>query len=274
MWVSCHIKTDSHRLNEEAFSTLMLPESSIRVSEVTENGFRLSSKCMKEEGQPAFVHLHHGHHALRCFVIALNIGTCGMFYWCDEPWAHPILHISESPDGDHISTNALIVTSDNPFERKKVLREVEVESAIKIFGMLARQPTELEVEYTKGLLLLRMNFYDVNFRKEAFLCFYRALENFIATRILCVKKLENELKDLQRAISMVGLPDFANEVKEIYKTRSSQVAHFQTAAREISLDEVLKTKVFLDFVMHKTLKAEADQIMLKTRQSTEPPKNS
>lgn len=42
---------------------------------------------------------------------------------------------------------------------------------------------------------------------------------------------------------------------------SSQVAHSQIDQREITFDEVMKAKVFFDFIMHKTFKAQANQIM-------------
>jgi len=111
-----------------------------------------------------------------------------------------------------------------------------------------------------------MNFYELNFRREAFLCFYRALEHFVAARILGVKKLKNELRDLQGGLAKVGASqNFQDELREIYAIRSSQVAHSQVGQREITLDEVLKTKVFLDFIMHKTFKEQADRIMQERR---------
>jgi len=107
-----------------------------------------------------------------------------------------------------------------------------------------------------------MNFCDIDFRREAFLCFYRGLENFVVTRILRVNKLRNELRDLQRALAQVGAsPEAIDELRELYTTRSSQVAHAQVSPRELSFEEVMKAKLFLDFAMHKTFKAQGVKLM-------------
>jgi hypothetical protein len=94
------------------------------------------------------------------------------------------------------------------------------------------------------------------------MCFWRALENFVGVRILKVTKLNNELRDLQRGLSIIGAPaELVAELKEVYITRSSQVAHAQTTVRDVTFDEVIKAKVFLDFVMYKTFKAQGVQLM-------------
>ena len=268
MWVSCRIRTDSHVLTDAAFRLLKLPESNIRVSEVTAHDFLLWIRGIEDRAVPERTHVHHGHHVIRAFLIALNVAAFGMFYWSAEPWVHPVLFLSDDLDGTNHRAGALVVTSSHSLETLKTLDENEVQNAVIIFGVLARERnTVLEGEYSKGLLLLRMNFYDVNFRREAFLCFYRALENFVARRILQVKKLKNELRDLQRGLVQIGASqELVDELAEVYTTRSSQVAHAQVTPREISFDDVMKAKVFLDFVMHKTFKAQGVQ-MLEARRN-------
>lgn len=75
-------------------------------------------------------------------------------------------------------------------------------------------------------------------------------------------KLRSKLRDFKRALAQVGASqELVEELREVYAIRSSQVAHSQINQREITFDEVMKAKVFLDFVMHKTFKAQANEIM-------------
>lgn len=111
-----------------------------------------------------------------------------------------------------------------------------------------------------------MNVLELNFRREAFLCFYRALEHFAANRILKVRRLSNELRDLQRAMrTLTDDDELIEELRTVYKIRSSQVAHSQDVQHDVSQDDLMKTKVFLDFVMHKTFKDEANIVMSARR---------
>ena len=98
------------------------------------------------------------------------------------------------------------------------------------------------------------------------MCFYRALEHFVAARIFGITKLRNELRDLQRGLAKLSAgEELLHELREVYSIRSSQVAHSQIGQREITLDEVRKTKVFLDFIIHKTFKQQANHIMESRR---------
>ena len=269
MWISCHIKSDSHILTEAAFRVLTLQESNIRVADVSAHEFLLSVRSFDDLDSQDHPHLHQGHSVIRAFLVAINVATFGMFYWSAEPWVHPVLFMSEKLEIAGRGISALVAKSDNTFDTRKKLDDREVQNALIIFGILAREkkPT-LEEEYSKGLLLLRMNFYEFNFRREAFLCFYRGLENFVAMRILKVKKLKNELRDLQRAIASIGgSQQIVDELREVYTTRSSQVAHAQGAPRNISFEDVMKAKVFLDFVIHKTFKTQGIKI-LESRRKT------
>jgi hypothetical protein len=138
---------------------------------------------------------------------------------------------------------------------------LDVQNAAIIFGMIAQEKDEAMVtEYTKGLLLLRANFLEINFFRDAFMCFWRALENFVGTRVLKVTRLKNELRDLQHGLGIIGASsELVAELKELYSTRSSQGAHAQTTVRDVTFDEVMKVKAFLDFVTHKTFKAQGVQ---------------
>jgi|GEM_PF-5647943 len=262
MWISCRVRSDSHTLNDASFRLLQLPDSNIRIQEVRERDFVISV-CALDGPQIETVKVHHAHHTINAVLIALNAGTIGSFYWLNDPWVHPVLTIADDLEGNNSRGSALIVESDTTYEELKPLEEQDIYNAILIFGIVAREDSNvLTGEYCRGLLLLRMNFYELNFRREAFLCFYRALEHFVAARILGIKKFRNELRDLQRGLAEVGASqELQNELREVYAIRSSQVAHSQIGQRDITFEDVLKTKVFLDFIMHKTFKKEADRIM-------------
>jgi len=268
MWISCRIRSDSHTLTEPPFRLFQSTESNIRVHGVRERDFVLSVRALNEN-DPEPSQVHHGHHVTNAVLISFNVGCLGSFYWNEDPWVHPVLTVADDLDGTNARSAALIVTSDTTHEDLRPIADRDLYNTALIFGIVAREDSRvLTGEYCRGLLLLRMNFYELNFRREAFMCFYRALEHFVASRILGVKKLQNELRDLQRGIGSLGASaDLVNELKEIYAIRSSQVAHSQIGQRDITLDEVLKTKIFLDFVMHKTFKEQANRLMESRREA-------
>ncbi len=267
MWVSCRIKCDSHLLTESVFRLFQMDEMKTRIREVKERSFLISVKSLDEEA-PEPVQVHDCHRVICAMLIALNVGSIGMFYWADDPFVHPVLTVADDLDGNNAHSGALIVHSNTAYEELKPLTEQDVESAALVFGIVAREKSALLTgEYCRGLLSMRMNFAELNFRREAFMCFYRALEHFAAVRILKVKRLSsNELKDLQRALrTITNEQALLDELKVVYSIRSSQVAHSQGLQRDLTLDEVLKTKVFLDFVMHQEFKAEANREMAQRR---------
>jgi hypothetical protein len=262
-WISCRIRTSSHTLTPAAFRVLQLAESTIRVSDVQSETFRIAFGHFNEQDIPERTKVHHAHNGTLIFLVALNVATIGLFYWAVDPWTHPVYGLQDEPESAPVRMGSLIATPDTTFEKRKDLTDFDVQNALIIFGMLAKEKDQfLEREYIRGILLLRMSFYDINFCREAFMCFWRALENFIGVRILKVSKLKNELRDLQRGLTMVGAStELVSELRDVYAIRSSQVAHAQVAPRLVTFDEVMKTKVFLDFVMHKTFKAQGVQIL-------------
>lgn len=266
MWVSCRIRSDSHTLSEPPFRLFQSVKSNIRVHHVQEHDFVLSVR-MLNNSLPENVQLQQQHHVINAVLIALNVATIGSFYWYNDPWVHPVLTVADDLSGTNSRAAALVVKGKSNLDELKAIDEQEIYNTVLIFGIVAREDSNtLTGEYCRGLLLLRMNFCELNFRREAFLCFYRALEHFVASRILGVKKLKNELLDLQRGLAkIVASQALQDEFRELYVVRSSQVAHSQIGQREITLDEVLKIKAFLDIIMHKTFKEQADQIMQSRR---------
>lgn len=272
MWVSCRIRSDSHLLTTPPFHLFQLDASNIRIHTIREHDFVVSVRPLDEHAQDSS-QLHDGYRVISALLIAFNVGALGTFTIAQAPWAHPILTIAENLEGNGARSTALVVEPETAYEERRAISEIDVEAAALVFGIVARERTPvLTGEYLRGLMLMRMNVLDLDFRREAFLCFYRALENFAAARILKVRKLSNELRDLQRALrTLTNDEELIGELQTVYRIRSSQVAHSQVAQENISKDDLLKTKVFLDFVMHRTSRAEANAAMSAQRAKNSEP---
>ncbi|MDF1817247.1 MAG: hypothetical protein P1U54_01255 [Immundisolibacteraceae bacterium] len=264
MWISSPVCSDSHILKPESFQLFQRDDSNIRIHEVRKHDFVLSVRPLHENA-PESAQIHDCHRVISSMLVALNTGVIGTFRFSQDPWAHLVLNVREELKGSSSRTTALIVDPDTEYSERKDITEHNVKNCALIFGIIARESTSvLTGEYLRGLLLMRMNVLELNFRRESFLCFYRALEHFAANRILKVTKLSNELRDLQRALRKLTDDDeLIGELQNVYRIRSSQVAHSQNDQEDISLDDLLKTKVFLDFVIHKTFKKEANEAILK-----------
>ena len=268
MWVSCRLRTDSHTLASSAFRLFQLHDSNIRVHDVRDHDLLISVRPLNTDA-PEPAQIHDCHRVITAMLIALNVGTLGTFAFAQDPWAHPILTAADDLTGRNARSIALVVEADTAYPERRQIEETDVESAALVFGIIARERTPvLTGEYCRGLLLARMNVLELNFRRESFLCFYRALEHFVANRLLKVRRLTNELRDLQRGLRMLTADqELIDELRTVYRIRSSQVAHSQDKQSDISQDDLMKTKVFLDFVMHKTFKEEANRAMAARRNS-------
>lgn len=270
MWTSCVVETSSHELTAEPFSLLANDQLNMRIRVLSESELLISVRHIGADNEAHIQKVHTAHQVIRMLLISLNVASLGYFYWKNAPWLHPILITSEDLAETNQANSALLAIPVHSFEKKSQITKLDAQNAILIFGILAKERTfDLDEEYTKGILLLRMQFCDVEFRREAFLCFYRALEYFIASRVLKVKKFTNELKDMQRGLASVGLKNIIlDEFKEIYTIRSSQAAHSQITPRKITFEEVMKAKVFLDFVIHKTFVTQATEILRSNNKNT------
>ena len=266
MWVSCRLRTDSHTLTSAAFRLFQLDASNIRIHGVREHDLLISVRPLNSEA-PEATQIHQCHRVITAMLIALNVGALGTFTFAQDPWAHPVLTTTDDLDATNGRSTALVVEAETAYAERRHIDERDVENAALIFGIVARERTPvLTGEYCRGLLLARMNVLELNFRRESFLCFYRALEHFVANRLLKVRRMSNELRDLQRGLRMLTSDqELIDELRTVYRIRSSQVAHSQDEQTDISQDDLMKTKVFLDFVMHKTFKEEANRAMSARR---------
>lgn len=263
MWISCNLKTSSHTLSSEVFSVFQSGNANTRICIVSDNEMTISVRHIEAEDDKSLQIFHDAHHVINSFLIAFNVASMGFFYWKNIPQLCSIFSTSSDFDGANRVVSALIAEPEHHFENKVPLTKIDVKNAILVFGILAKESSfAIDNEYIKGILLLRMQFYDVNFRTEAFICFYKALEFFVTSRILKTNKLENELKDIQRGLEIIGMKkELYDEFKNIYIIRSSLAAHTQKEPRALTFDEVMKAKIFLDFVIHRTFVTKGHALM-------------
>lgn len=262
MWASCRIISEAHILPVGSFKRFQSEQLNTRIIRTDEHHLRISvrppTRCSPDQ------HIYHSHHVIKALVLALNVGSMGNFYWENGPWAHPILSITDNLDGADSQEVALIAESPPAdLGQLRPFSDMDEYRVTLLFGVFARGSAHvLENEYCRGLLLHRMQFCEIDFRRDAFMCFYRVLEHFVTRRVLSAPRLQNELKEIQLCIRSLGFGDaLVDEMRELYVIRSSQTAHAQNAQRLITGDEVLKMKLYTDALLFRTLFAEANDIM-------------
>jgi hypothetical protein len=263
MWASCILRSDAHRIEPDSFRRFLSDEINTRILRLDDNRIRVSVRA-HQASESIDEHLHHAHHVIKAVVLALNVGSLGHFYWEEGPWAHPRLTITDELDGLNRRDFAIVAKPESPdFGEPRAFSDSDEYRTVLVFGVFARGSANvLENEYCRGLLLHRMQYCEIDFRREAYMCFYRVLEHFVTRRILGVPKLQNELRDIQSCIRKLGFGEMLiNEMKELYQIRSSQTAHAQNIPRKITLDEVMKIKIYVDALLNKTLLAEGNAIM-------------
>jgi hypothetical protein len=121
-----------------------------------------------------------------------------------------------------------------------------------VFGSLAQERKPyFRTEYLKGVYHFGLEFFDLTFRKDAFANFYRCFEHFIADRVLSVRKLQNECKQLTGGLRKLRVPEVVVNMfkNELYPLRSAQVMHSQTEQVEIEWEKVAKIKALTDTAM-------------------------
>jgi len=274
----CIIISHSHRLNKEAFSLLMSGNSPLIVSDVKEKSFLLTvtnepSNCTNIKH---FVSLSH--FCISTFIMALNIASLGYFTWDWYGFSVPRYEVYNPLEEKKILTFPLQMEYRKEYfkGRIKEITEKEIRNACKYYGVLAKDKEEkisiIREEYIKGILHLSLTFCNIDFCKEAFFNFYRCFENIVTNKVLQVKKLDKEVKNIEKAINKVGLGKIlTKQFKSIYVIRSNQVMHAQKKQVNITLDDVYAIKICLDAllfkvftpILEKALKGTEDYMMNK-----------
>jgi len=250
--IICSVRSHSHRLNNEAFSLLMSGGTNIFVSEVKEKSFLLScvnetTVCKTAERFALIAHV-----CFSTFIMALNIATLGHFTWNWSTFTPPLYKFIDPQHED----NTTIVSLQILKKKENNIRDItknEIRNASLLYGALAKEKeSNVRKEYIKGILHLSLDFFDINFHREAFGNFYRSFEYFATGRVLKVRRLSNELKELQEVITDFGFGNqIAEEFRSLYQLRSSQIMHAQKKQVEVKIDDVLKMKTILDGILYK-----------------------
>lgn len=250
--ITCSVRSHSHRLNNEAFSLLMSGRTNLFVSEVEERSFSLS--CVNET--TVCKTLQHfalaAHLCFSAFIMALNITSLGRFTWNWTTLAPPLYKFIDPEHEDNTTTISLEILKKKENDIGNITAN-EVRNASLLYGALAKEKeSNIRKEYIKGILHLGLDFLDINFNREAFGNFYRSFEYLATARILKVRKLSDELKELQKVITRFGLKDeIVEEFRSLYQLRSNQIMHAQKKQIEVKIDDVLKMKTILDVVLYK-----------------------
>jgi len=261
MWAYCDVVSERHVIDVDSFNRLASNELNFRVLRLDNHRIRVFVRAAGPCSELEL--LHHAHLVIKALVLALNVASLGHFFWHNGPWAHPVFALAEDLLGSNAREFALVTSSPRVDVENRAFSDADEYRATLLFGVFARSSAHvLEDEYCRGLLLLQMQFGEIDFRRDAFMCFYRVLEHFVTRRVLGIPKLQNELKDIQSCIRALGFSeDVIAEMKELYIIRSSQTAHAQNIQRQITSEEVLKLKVYVDACLFKVLFEEANTIM-------------
>lgn len=262
MKIAFDIRSRSHRIGDDCFDFFAKNKTGLEITRLSDATFTLSIDTSTFKNFGSDNPLFHAHWSATCLLISLNIATVGCFSWNVPPSFHPIYRVLESSTTEFQN---LISWEQQPpatlFELRE-LTDLDMENAVIIFGSLIKDhDSNSRIEYLKGLLHIDAAHVDVSFYREAFGNFYRCVEAFITQRVLQVKQLSSEVKDIQRGLKMIGAGDDVLLVafKEIYTIRSNQFAHAQKLQLPFKFDDVLKAKAFADLVMHKYYRVQAEK---------------
>lgn len=262
MKIAFDIRSQSHRISNGCFDFFTQNATGFEITRLSDATFRLSVDTSTFEDFGSDSPLFHAHWSASCFLISLNIATVGYFCWNESASLHPIYRVQESSAGEFGYDLTWQQQPQEMCTERRELTDLDVQNVVIIFGSLSRdQDSNSRIEYLKGLLHMGVSHVDVSFYREAFGNFYRCVEAFITQRILQVKQLSNEVKDIQRGLRQLGVVDevLLTAFKEVYAIRSNQFAHAQKPQRPFEFDDVLKAKAFADLVMQKYYKKQAER---------------
>jgi hypothetical protein len=252
MYINTRIKSYHHILNADAFKIFMTDKHSFKISNVQSCSFDLSIKANPDESESDLT--SRAHSIINYYLVALNIATLGHFSW-DFQLVSPVPYFSSNTPGDFDKFIFLHKKSD--FEFDEDLLEINgnlIWQSLKIMIALMEEKDEVFIgEYTKGIFGLHYSLFNINFKNESFSSFYRAFEYFCTQRILKIKSLNNEKKQLKSVLIDFGFEkEITDGFDKIYQIRCNDIMHAQKGLNDgVDLDVLLRLKIFLDSILHK-----------------------
>lgn len=263
VFVRTKVVSHYYLLTEDAFEYFRKPELLIEVSDVKENSFLLS--CYKTASDPSLeIFYAKCHDIISHFLLAINVATLGHFTWDFRFVSQaPYLFVDEHNNISHFlfSEFAKYKNNEQPLEINKGLMWRTLQLFLAIGN---EQDRSLKKEYIKGLYNLHHSFFDIEFLNEAFSSFYKTFEFFCTARLLKVKKLTNEKRQLRKVLADFGFEEAVlTDFDKLYQIRCNQAMHAQKSLDSIDKEAVIKMKIFLDSIMHKFYQPIWEKILKK-----------
>lgn len=264
--LECPVRSHSHNLNEKVFESLMPGRTNIYVTGVTKDTFTLGCVNAVANIKSISDFAPIAHVCISNFIMAINIASVGHFSWDYGEFPFPVYRYFDDKrriNGKHIIMGHVWINEQDIDD----ITSNQILATKLLYGTLCGEDDiNVRKEYISGLLHLDLDFFDIEFYKAAFSNFYRSFENFAAKRVLKTKGLKNELKELQKIITTLGLgSDIVEEFTHMYQLRCNQVMHAQKDQIDIELDDVLKMKAILDAVLYKVYQPVWEEGLKKLR---------
>ncbi|MCF1458254.1 MAG: hypothetical protein LPH21_12070 [Shewanella sp.] len=268
MKTSVRIKSKSHKLSSESFRLLEKLKTNFMVEVINERAFHLIWNVSENSDLFNKYHDHHCSIAFSSMLAAINIASLGLFSWHDGTDMGPI-YARVSSEENKPKFITLQADHKQEYENIRELTEKETHDALILFGSMAREKEQIVVvEYIKGVMHLSSSYYDINFHREAFANFYRVIEYVVTNRIICKRKLSNELLEIQDVFKGYGVDEkLSAEFKEVYIKRGSQIMHAQLEPESVSFDDAVIAKTFCDFLLNKYYRNIAEEWRKSTNEA-------
>ena len=260
MKLASEVISYSHSLEPGCFAFFDRNDVGLKVAVTSPSTFTLTLDADRFDRLGSQDPLFHSHVSASCFLVALSIGSVGFFTWKNAPSFHPVYTESDPLASETSSDVLLTQQSEGPiYDDVRPMNESLVQRCMIVYGALMHEPQQnWRMEYLKGILHCTATHMDINFYRDAFINFYRCAEFFATQRVLGLKRLKNEAKQIRQALIQVGADeDLSDMFTSVYAIRSAQAAHAQNDPQPMTFDDVLKAKTFADLLMAKMYAKEA-----------------
>jgi len=257
------ILSHHHLLTDDAFEYFQKSDLLLQVSDVKKSSFIVS--CYRTEGDKIpEVFYAKSHDIISHFLMAINVATLGHFTW-DFRFVSPAPYLYVDAQNNKskflFGDSPKYISAEEPLQIQKPL----IWRTLQLLLALGNEKDRtLKTEYIKGLYNFHNAFFDIQFLNEAFSNFYKAFEFLCTKRMLRVKKLSNEKKQLRGVLSEFGFEEnILDEFDKIYLIRCNMAMHAQKGLQAIDKEAVVRIKIFLDSIMHKYYQPVWEKILKK-----------
>jgi hypothetical protein len=260
MHLASEIVTHSHVLEVDCFAFFDQHDAGLKMTISSQTSFVLTIDTLRFARLGSSDPLFQTHISASCFLVALCIASVGFFTWKNGPSFHPVYTASELAGSGSPQEVVLSQDMDGPvYEERRPLTQSVMQRCALVYGALMREQQQAwRMEYLKGVLHCTASHMDIDFYRDAFMNFYRCAEFFATQRVLGLKRLKNETKQIREALTNIGADDDLIEAfNTVYAIRSAQAAHAQNEPKPLTFDDVVKAKTFADLLMAKTYAKDA-----------------